>query len=30
VGDKVTAETIRNYIRYQDQEHEDGQLSLWD
>lgn len=30
VGDKVTTETIRNYIRYQDQEHEDGQLSLWD
>ena len=30
VGDKVTAETIRHYIRYQDQEHEDGQLSLWD
>ncbi len=30
VGDKVTAETIRNYIRYQDQEHDDGQLSMWD
>ncbi len=30
VGDKVTAEVIRNYIRYQDQEHDTGQLSLWD
>jgi putative transposase len=30
VGDAVTAEIIRNYIRYQDQDHETGQLSLWD
>ena len=30
VGDAVTAEVIRNYIRYQDKDHETGQLSLWD
>jgi putative transposase len=30
VGDAVTAEVIRNYIRYQDRDHETGQLSLWD
>ena len=30
VGDAVTAEIIRNYIRYQDSDHESGQLSLWD
>lgn len=30
VGDEVTAEVIRNYIRYQDTDHETGQLSLWD
>ena len=30
VGDAVTAEVIRNYIRYQDADHEAGQLSLWD
>jgi putative transposase len=30
VGDAVTAEIIRNYIRYQDSDHETGQLSLWD
>ncbi len=30
VGDEVTAAVIRNYIRYQDTDHETGQLSLWD
>ena len=30
VGDAVTAEVIRNYIRYQDTDHATGQLSLWD
>ena len=30
VGDEVTAEVIRNYIRYQDTDHDTGQLSLWD
>jgi putative transposase len=30
VGDEVTAEVIRNYIRYQDTDHNTGQLSLWD
>jgi putative transposase len=30
VGDAVTAEVIRNYIRYQDMDHDMGQLSLWD
>ena len=30
VGDEVTAEVIRHYIRYQEQAHESGQLSLWD
>jgi|GEM_PF-2447036 len=30
VGDAVTAEVIRNYIRYQDLDHDTGQLSLWD
>jgi putative transposase len=30
VGDEVTTEIIRNYIRYQDTDHETGQLSLWD
>ena len=30
VGDAVTAEVIRNYIRYQDKDHDTGQLSLWD
>ena len=30
VGDAVTAEIIKNYIRYQDSDHETGQLSLWD
>jgi putative transposase len=30
VGDAVTAEVIRNYIRYQDMDHDTGQLSLWD
>ncbi len=30
VGDAVTAEVIRNYIRYQDSDHQAGQLSLWD
>lgn len=30
VGDEVTAEVIRNYIRYQDSNRETGQLSLWD
>jgi putative transposase len=29
VGDAVTAEVIRNYIRYQDTDHATGQLSLW-
>jgi len=30
VGDAVTAEIIRNYIRYQETDHDAGQLSLWD
>jgi putative transposase len=30
VGDEVTTEVIRNYIRYQDTDHNTGQLSLWD
>jgi putative transposase len=30
VGDEVTAEVIRNYIRYQDTDHDTGPLSLWD
>jgi REP-associated tyrosine transposase len=30
VGDAVTAEVIRNYIRYQETDHDAGQLSLWD
>ena len=30
VGDEVTAEVIKNYIRYQDTDHDTGQLSLWD
>ena len=29
VGDEVTAEVIRNYLRYQDTDHDTGQLSLW-
>jgi putative transposase len=30
VGDAVIAEVIRNYIRYQDTDHDTRQLSLWD
>ena len=30
VGDEVTAEVIKNYIRYQKTEHGPSQLSLWD
>jgi len=30
VGAEVTAAVIRNYIRYQDTDHDTGQLSLWD
>ena len=30
VGDEVTAEVIKTYIRYQKAEHDSGQLPLWD
>jgi putative transposase len=30
VGDKVTAELVRAYIRYQEEECKPQQLALWD
>ena len=30
VGDKVTAEMIKKYIRYQKKESDEKQLSMWD